>query len=55
MQSNFNPKHLKKAKETLSSHLSEVKVYVDLNETYKKEVFKRPSLWEKFQNMVGNS
>ena len=52
MRSSFNPKHLKKAKETLSRHLKEVKEHADTNETYKKEVFKRPSLWEKFRDIV---
>ncbi len=52
MQSSFNPKHLKQAKERLSRHLRDIETYTDTNKTYKKEVFKRPTLWEKFRALV---
>ncbi len=52
MQSSFDPKHLKKAKEKLSEYLSAVEGYTDTNETYRKEVFKRPTLWKKFKDLV---
>ena len=52
MQSSFDPVHLKKAKERLSRYLRAVEAHADTNETYKKEVFKRPSLWEKFRDIV---
>jgi len=48
MRSDFKPTHLKKANEILDKHLRAVKVYVDTNEEYKKDVFKRPTIWEKF-------
>ncbi len=52
MRSNFEPVHLKKANETLSKHLRAVEAYANTNKVYKKEVFKRPTLWEKFQALV---
>ena len=52
MQSNFNPVHLKKANETLSKHLKAAEAYANTNKEYKKEVFKRPTLWEKFRDLV---
>lgn len=48
----IDPKHLKKAKEKLSEYLSAVEGYTDTNETYRKEVFKRPTLWKKFKDLV---
>ena len=52
MRSSFNPVHLKKANEVLSNHLRTAKAYADTNEVYKKEVLKRPTLWEKFRALV---
>ena len=52
MQSNFKPVHLKKANEVLSKHLGAAKAYANTNEEYKQEVFKRPTLWEKFRALV---
>jgi len=52
MRSSFKPVHLKKANEVLSKHLSEAKAHADANQEYKKEVFKRPTLWEKFRALV---
>ena len=52
MRSNFKPIHLKKANEILSKHLSAAEAYANTNEEYKKEVFKRPTLWEKFRALV---
>ena len=51
MQSNFKPVHLKKANEVLSKDLSAAEAYANTNKVYKKEVFKRPTLWEKFRNL----
>lgn len=51
MRSDFEPKNLKKAKETLEKHLSAVKVYTNTNEVSKKEVFKELSLWEKVKKL----
>jgi hypothetical protein len=52
MRSSFKPVHLKKANETLSKYLSAAEAYANTNEVYKKEVFKRPTLWEKFRAFV---
>ena len=52
MRSDFKPTHLKKANEILDKHLRAVKVHVDTNEEYKKDLLKRPTLWEKFQDLV---
>jgi len=51
MQSDFEPKHLKKANKTLSKHLRAVEVHADTNKVYKKELFNKPSLWKKFLNL----
>jgi len=32
----------------LSKHLKEVQTDASINEVYKKEIFDKPSLWEKF-------
>ena len=48
MQSDFKPRHLKKANEKLSMYLSKVEVYTDTNQDSKKKVFKGSALWEKF-------
>ena len=48
MQSDFKPRHLKKANEKLSMYLSKVEVYADTNQESKKKVFKGLILWEKF-------
>ena len=48
MRSDFIPTHLKKANEALSKHLSAAEIHADTNDEYKKEVFKRPTIWEKF-------
>ncbi len=48
MQSDFKPRHLKKANEKLSMYLSKVEVYADTNQESKKKVFKGLVLWEKF-------
>ncbi|MEA3434102.1 MAG: hypothetical protein U9R13_05925 [Campylobacterota bacterium] len=50
MRSDFKPTHLKKANEVLSKHLR--KAYANTNKAYKKEVFKRPTLWEKFRALI---
>jgi hypothetical protein len=47
MQNNFEPKHLKKAKETLEKELQAVQVHQETIEVYKKKAFK-VSLWQKF-------
>jgi hypothetical protein len=48
MQSDFKPIHLKKAKEKLSKQLKVVETDANINEVYKKEIFNKRSLWEKF-------
>ena len=52
MRSDFKPTHLKKANEILDKHLRAVKEHADTNEEYKKDVLKRPTLWEKFRALV---
>jgi hypothetical protein len=47
MRTDFKPIHLKKANERLSKHLKAVEVNADINKVYKKEIFDKPSLWEK--------
>ena len=48
MRTDFKPIHLKKANEVLSKYLKEVETHANINEVYKKEIFDKPSLWEKF-------
>ncbi len=52
MRSSFKPVHLKKANEVLSKHLNAAQAYANANQEYKKEVLKRPTLWEKFLALV---
>ena len=52
MQSSFKPVYLKKANKVLSKDLRAAEAYANTNEEYKKEVFKRPTLWEKFRALV---
>lgn len=52
MRSSFKPVHLKKANEILSKHLRAVEAYADANQEDKKEVFKQPTLWEKFWTLI---
>ena len=51
MQSDFKPRHLKKAKEILSKDLKAVEVNANINKVYKKEIFDQHSLWEKFLSL----
>ncbi len=48
MRNDFKPTHLKKANEILSKYLKAVEIQVGINEVYKKEIFEKSSLWEKF-------
>jgi hypothetical protein len=51
MRSDFEPKALQKAKETLQKHLEAVQKHKETNETYQKEVFK-VSLWERIKRLL---
>ncbi len=48
MRSDFKPIHLKKAKESLAKQLKVVETHANINKVYKKEIFDKRSLWEKF-------
>ena len=45
MRNDFEPKHLKKAREALGKHLKVVEIHANTNEDYKKGILKEPSLW----------
>jgi hypothetical protein len=48
MRRDFEPKALRKAKETLQKHLTAVHQYKETNHTYQKELF-RPTVWERIK------
>ena len=50
MQSDFEPKALKKAKRVLQKHLEAAQKHRQINDTYRKELFK-PSLWERIKRL----
>jgi len=49
---NFEPKHLKKARESLEKHLKRVEIHANTNEAYKNGILKAPSLWEKIKHVL---
>lgn len=51
MRNDFEPKHLKKAREALEKHLKVVEIHASTNEGYKKGILKEPSLWRKILHL----
>ncbi len=54
MQSDFESKALKKAKNVLQKHLDAAQKHQQINDTYRKELFK-PSLWERIRRFFGRT
>ena len=50
MRSDFDPKALKKAKRVLQKHLEAAQKHRQINDIYRKELFK-PSLWERIKRL----
>ena len=51
MRNDFEPKALQKAKKELQKHLDAAQQYRQVNEVYRKEVFK-PSLWVRMKRFL---
>lgn len=49
---NFEPRHLKKAREALAKHLKTAEKYARTNDAYKKGLFKEVSLWDKIKHTL---
>ncbi len=45
----FEPRHLKKARESLEKHLKAVEIHAKLNNEYKKGILKEPGFWDKLK------
>ncbi|HFU76904.1 MAG TPA: hypothetical protein ENK98_05105 [Epsilonproteobacteria bacterium] len=48
----FEPRHLKKARESLDKHLKAVEAHAQTNDEYKHGILKEPTLWEKIKHAL---
>jgi len=48
----FEPRHLKKARESLDKHLTAVEIHAQTNEEYKNGLLKELSIWEKIKHAL---
>ncbi len=47
MKSDFEAKHIKKAAKALDKHIRTIQSYSNINQQYKKEIFKKSFTWKK--------